>query len=1109
LLAGTVAFCALYYALYALGFPQWTADAALMVPAGTTAVLFARRARRETGRARWFFLLLSLGALMWASAEALWVAAEFLGYSPHSPRRAERGFPLALDGLFLGCTMPMVAAMSVRPHPLRRGKDAVALVDVALLAIAICFVFLRLTFLPLLGHPSNWRSMQGALCFVLALWSASLWRLLPAGGWRRTYGALALFAVAYPSLANIAQGLGRLLPPGGPADIAWIVPFALLAAAAFAPRRAAARSGSGSALVLVACGIGPVAVDGALSLLLPAAGLDFPPEPGLVLALTALLTLGGALRLWVEGRQRHEAEQVGRARAEEERRGRRLAELAAAAAPLIPRIRSAVEEVVRRTQAASAALGDKADRALEQAARAHDLVGCLGAALQPQTGPRETVDLAALVESCVQDALEHGPALNVTLDGLGALPPVQAARDALAGCLVHLIRNAAQASPGGMLRISGDTDEREVVLRFVDDGPGVPRDHRHRLFDPFFTTRRVGEGFGLGLTEVHFVVREHGGTVLVEPTDGGACLTVRLPARSVSQEAEPPRWPLSTAVVASAAVALVLVLLPSPVARTAWSIWAQIISASLAAGALFWTAARHTARARAFWVALGASPALWSLTRLLRVIEGGPTGLDRGGVWHLIAFSVAELTWVVALLVRPDRPRLRTRSPVRLLGGAAAFLVCTYLNAYLILLPEPFGIWDAALRHQTALWRGAQRLGLAAWAFVLAARAATPYWRSLYLRLGLLAVAWGAGQAVAGVFRSRPEYGGGVLSDMGWTVPWLLLAGLALADALRAGPQEALPAPAGSPRSFWTALSLATVAALPAFDAFVGPSAHPDLDVARRGMTWVTVVVVGVLLAAREYLTQREPAVARRASSGDGLEPERTLKVVSTAVYEMTGHLSGITALARLMLTQSDVSGRARGDSERIQARADMAARIARNLITLLQGGSATPELCSLNRLVEEVVQLRAADLAHEGLQLSRTLDPALPAVWWLHAPAVRQALLCCLDAAAVGLRSEGRTGTIEISTGQEGDELLVRLRADGQGLPRSVVTPLVSLRVDPRHDPDLGLSLGREIVAQYGGTLTGRHRPQGGAELLIRLPMLAAPPNEMRPASDAAARTH
>jgi nitrogen-specific signal transduction histidine kinase len=487
------------------------------------------------------------------------------------------------------------------------------------------------------------------------------------------------------------------------------------------------------------------------------------------------------------------------------------------------------------------------------------------------------------------------------------------------------------------------------------------------------------------------------------------------------------------------------------------------------------------------------------MTRLLRVIEGGLIGAERGGVWHYGTYAVAELALVVALLVRPDRARERSRAAAAwLLGVAAVFCLSTYLYSYLVVLPAPFGVWDVALRQQTALWRGGFRLAVAVWALALSLRAATPYWRSLFGRLSVLIALSALGQTLAGVFRSRPDYQGGALTDLGWIVPLLLLAGFALAEGLHAPRRDSMPALVLTPRPLWTAAELASLAALPAFDALMGPSAHPDLDVARRGMTWTAVIVVGVLLAAREYLTHREPPAARRrrvsTGAGTSADPERLLKVVSTAVYEMAGHLSGITALARLVLTQSDTSGRVRGDSERIQTRADMAARIARNLIALLQGGAATPELASVNRLVEEVVQLRSADLDHEGIRLSRTLDPQLPAIWWVHAPAVRQALLCCLDAAAVSLRGQGRRGTLDVLTQLEGDELVVRLSADGQGLPRTLISPLSSGRVDTRQDPELGLSLAREILMMYGGTLSGRYRAQGGAELIVRLPMIAMP---------------
>lgn len=1098
LTAGAVVFLAVYYGLFALGVPQWAADAALVVPAGAAAVLLGRRALRERGLTGAFFALLALGAAIWLAAEGLWAVAEYLGHSPYSSGREVRGFPLALDALFLGFLVPVLAAMALRAHPRARRVDRVAAIDVALVTAAICFVFARLAVLPLVARPNSWRALQVALWFVLAVWAAALWRVVRDESWRHAYGAIALFSVTYAALASVVQGLGRVVMPGGPADLAWVVPFFFLAVAAREPVPREPSSAWPSALVLL-CGIGPLALDGALSLLLPAVGLDFPPQPVLLLAVTALMAVGCAARISVAASAEREARDADRSRVEEQRRAARLADLARVASPLIPRIQSAVEDVSRHAAAAAAALGDKAERTLEQVGRARELVGRLAVAMAPPGRPREEVDVGALLEACVNDALERAPALSVTLEGLAALPPVPAAREALAGCFVQLVRNAAQASPGGVLRISGETEEGMVVLRFADDGQGVAPELRHRIFEPFFTTRRVGEGFGLGLSEVHFVARDHGGSVVVEPSEAGACIALRLPARrGAARERRPHEWPVPAAVVAAAASALVLAVLPSSAARLAWSVWLQIGAAGLAAAAMAWTASRHTGRVRGFWALLAAGPGLWGLTRLLRVAEGGLEGAERGGIWHYALYALAELSWAGALLVQPDRPRERSRSSAWLLGVSAAFCLCAYLHSYLVLLPGPFGAWDAALRQETALWRGAFRIGLGAWALTLALRAATPYWRSLFARLAALAALWGAGQVIAGLFRSLPEYQGGALSDLGWIVPLLLLAAFALTEGLRAPRREALPAPVATPRPLWTAASLVSLAALPAFDALMGPSAHPDLDLARRGMTWATVVVVGVLLAAREYLAHREPPARRRSrlstAPGGGMEPERVLKVVSAAVYEMTGHISGITALARLVLTQSDTSGRVRGDAERIQTRADMAARIARNLIALLQGATATPELTSINRLVDDLVQLRSADLEHEGLRIERSLDPSLPAVRWVHAPAVRQALLCCLDAAAVALRAEGRRGTIEVATVQQGDELVVRVCADGQGLPRSLLAPLTSAHLDARQDPDLGLSLAREIVTHHGGSLTGRYRARGGAELVVRLPMTAMP---------------
>ncbi len=96
--------------------------------------------------------------------------------------------------------------------------------------------------------------------------------------------------------------------------------------------------------------------------------------------------------------------------------------------------------------------------------------------------------------------------------------------------LTNLLRNAAQASPGGQVRLSWWREADELLLQVEDDGPGVAEANRAALFEPFFTTKPVGEGSGLGLAVAHGVVSECGGRIeLVDGSLPGAAFRIALP----------------------------------------------------------------------------------------------------------------------------------------------------------------------------------------------------------------------------------------------------------------------------------------------------------------------------------------------------------------------------------------------------------------------------------------------------------------------------------------------------------------------------------------------------------------------------------------------------
>jgi signal transduction histidine kinase len=79
-------------------------------------------------------------------------------------------------------------------------------------------------------------------------------------------------------------------------------------------------------------------------------------------------------------------------------------------------------------------------------------------------------------------------------------------------------------------------DEGRVVAQVADTGAGIPNEHLTRIYDPFFTTKMIGEGTGLGLSIAYGIVREHEGSIDCESRVGqGTRFTVSLPPAPVAR----------------------------------------------------------------------------------------------------------------------------------------------------------------------------------------------------------------------------------------------------------------------------------------------------------------------------------------------------------------------------------------------------------------------------------------------------------------------------------------------------------------------------------------------------------------------------------------------
>jgi two-component system NtrC family sensor kinase len=111
------------------------------------------------------------------------------------------------------------------------------------------------------------------------------------------------------------------------------------------------------------------------------------------------------------------------------------------------------------------------------------------------------------------------------------LPLVFADLTELEQVLVNLINNSMHAMKnGGKISIAAKRSADEVSISVRDEGAGIPKDDLDRIFQPFFTTKPVGEGTGLGLSVCYGIVNSWGGVIAADSAVGhGTTMTIRLP----------------------------------------------------------------------------------------------------------------------------------------------------------------------------------------------------------------------------------------------------------------------------------------------------------------------------------------------------------------------------------------------------------------------------------------------------------------------------------------------------------------------------------------------------------------------------------------------------
>lgn len=507
------------------------------------------------GRTRWFWVLMATGAAMVCTNFAAWFYYEVIaGRSTPDPFWAD--IPLFLQ------PVPMMAAAALRPGSRQQEqKFHLSTLNFLILLLWWIYIYMFLIFPNeyILPNKLSFNSYYYVL-FVLefGVLQAVLggMAMLAQGAWRKIYWHLffagALYLLSYQWL-NAALGReqyysGSIYDVPDYAAICWFILIALRA------RNVPSEPLAGGEREHWADVPGFLAVLAVLSL--PAIGLGelfLDPQAGqlrpyrVVVTLIGILLLGVCVflrqillaremtRLLLDSKQNLEQLQRAQSQLVQKERLAGVGQLVAGVAHELNNPLTAVMGYsdLLMEQAGEGTARPKLEKLRTEAQRMKRIIQNLLTFAQPQHEGRKLLDIAVVVRESLMllDYQLRNSGISVELNFAPNLPKIACNEGQFKQVFVNLFSNSAQALEQSQVKkisVDGYLEGKKVILRFADSGPGFT--DVSRAFDPFYTTRPVGQGTGLGLSICYGTVREHNGNIYAQNLEpNGAAVTIELP----------------------------------------------------------------------------------------------------------------------------------------------------------------------------------------------------------------------------------------------------------------------------------------------------------------------------------------------------------------------------------------------------------------------------------------------------------------------------------------------------------------------------------------------------------------------------------------------------
>ncbi|HNS16865.1 MAG TPA: [Fe-Fe] hydrogenase large subunit C-terminal domain-containing protein [Bacteroidales bacterium] len=171
----------------------------------------------------------------------------------------------------------------------------------------------------------------------------------------------------------------------------------------------------------------------------------------------------------------------------------------------------------------------------EQASRCKGIVGGLLNFARKNQVKLELTNMKSFIEKSFQSILKND-SVSVSFECTAKDTEAMIDQDQMMQVLTNLEKNAVEAMPdGGNLKIILSGDDESIEIKVADTGTGISRENMEKIFTPFFTTKQIGRGTGLGLPLIYGIVKMHRGQINVtsnaDPAEGptGTAFTMKLP----------------------------------------------------------------------------------------------------------------------------------------------------------------------------------------------------------------------------------------------------------------------------------------------------------------------------------------------------------------------------------------------------------------------------------------------------------------------------------------------------------------------------------------------------------------------------------------------------